>query len=46
MTDEHEQQKQAETERDETLKDLDISSDEADKVKGGRANADPCDGGE
>ena len=46
MTDENEQQELAETQRDESLKDLDISSDEADQVKGGRANADPCDGGE
>lgn len=48
MTDEHEQQEQqeqAETEGEQALPDLDISGDEAEKVKGGRAG-DPCDGGE
>lgn len=44
---EHEQQDQAETESEQALPDLDISSDEAEKVKGGRARAeDPCAGGE
>lgn len=47
---EHEQQEQAETEGEgeQTLPDLDISGDEAEKVKGGRARAssDPCEGGE
>ncbi len=45
MTDEHSPQEQPETEREETLSDLDISTDEAEKVKGGRAS-DPCEGGE
>jgi hypothetical protein len=45
MSDEHEQQGQTETEGDETLSDLDISTDDAEKVKGGRAS-DPCEGGE
>ncbi len=45
MAEEHELQEQAETEREQALPDLDISGDEAEQVKGGRA-ADPCEGGE
>jgi hypothetical protein len=45
VTDEHEQQEQAETESDEGLTDLDISPEEAEKVTGG-AISDPCEGGE
>jgi hypothetical protein len=45
MTDEHEQQEQTETEGDEVLSDLDIETEEAEKVKGG-LKSDPCEGGE
>ncbi len=45
---EHEQQDQVETDGEQALPDLDISADEANQVKGGRARAtaDPCEGGE
>ena len=42
---EHEQQEQPETEGDSAIGDLDVSTEDADQVTGGRAG-DPCDGGE
>ena len=43
--DEHNEQSEAKTD-EETIKDLDVDQDEADKVMGGARRADPCDGGE